>query len=107
MIAMNIKLDTLVTYMSRQKLETFHVHLHTLYKYQTWWGGVQSQSHISFWLCGHLMSRDITKTLFLQSHKTYRHKTWQSGNLGWRATTLYPFDHAVMLKTRNAKSQPL
>ena len=32
---MNIKLDTVVTYMSRQKLETFHVHLYKFYKYQT------------------------------------------------------------------------
>ena len=46
----------------------------------TFGGGLNLQSHMNFWLRGHVRNE---KDLYLHLPNTYDHQTWQSGNLYW------------------------
>ena len=68
----------------------------------TWVGQPHHQSHVIFWLRGHVTN---SKNLYLHFRNTYRHQTWQSGNLPSEDPTYlvrWPFDKVVTWKIQKS-----
>ena len=74
--------DLLITW-SRVKCNTLYLYLCNIYGHKTWqsgnlWWGTNLQSHVTFWLRGHVANE---KNLYLHFHNTCAYQTWQAGNL--------------------------
>ena len=62
--------------------------------------GPHLQSHMTFWLGGHVTD---LKNLYLLFRNTYGHQNWQNNNLGWGNPTfkvMWPFDYVVTWQTQ-------
>ena len=61
-------------------------------------GGPNLQSHVNFWLRGHMTNE---KNLYLHLHSTYGRLIWKSGNLHCRNPIHQSFDIVVTWKMKN------